>query len=395
MLRLMFALTLFAFTVLPYTSYAQFAASDEPAPVLDHGDYMVQNGAFQVSPEVVNIIAETLRPRLATWPDSISSSASGVRIAPYNDTRIDDARILRMNVAVRGAELQPSEAEMRQLWEVARKQLEAELNRITGEVAKSRRDRLQDELQRLEATRHSESDVTELIEQLAQRQAESAGAQGNFSQGLAEAFSKQRELKLRDAGLQARREAIERRIDEVRKVADESAAKDPVLAELEKLVEIRRRQLDAVQANHAVGRETASKVAEAEGELASSLVELARATNESAERASGGALRELNNELSKLLIETAEVEAQLKELEQILAEIRKNVREMALAMGEAENLKVKIKALRSRIAEEDARSNQLRREYEGQAPQSVTLRPLTVDKKEPAEPEASAPGASE
>ena len=67
-------------------------------------------------------------------------------------------------------------------------------------------------------------------------------------------------------------------------------------------------------------------------------------------------LREMNNELSNLLVESAEIEGQRKELEQIIAEIRKNVRDMALAMGEAENLKAKIQTLRGRLAEEDARS---------------------------------------
>ena len=186
-------------------------------------------------------------------------------------TKLNGAQFINLAVYVESIAIQPTETEMRQLWEVARKQLEAELNRVTGEVAEAQRKRLYDEIQRLEAQRESESNVTELIEQLADRQAESAGAEGNFSQGLAEAYSKQRELKLRDAGLQARREAIERRIDDLRKVADESAAKDPVLGELEKLVEIRRKQLDAVRAlMRTAGRGGLEfQLAEAEAELAS------------------------------------------------------------------------------------------------------------------------------
>jgi len=374
---------------------AQVGGADlESLPYTSFSKHIVLEGLHEITPKAASTVASSLGLILKA-PESFAPSAIAVSLA--DDGKLGDNAhfgILHINLFSKG---KPTDAQMRQLWEEARSQLESELNRITGEVAKGQERRLEDELQRLHRTQHSESDVTDLIEQLAELQAKSAGAEGNFSQGLAEAYSKQRELKLRDAGLQARRQAIELRIDELRKVADGSAAKDPVLAELEKLVEIRRRQLEAVRALHATASKggSAFQVAEAEGVLAAALVEWTKAKQDAAERAGGGHLRALNDELSKLLIEAAEVEGQRKELEQIIADIRNNVRDMALAMGEAENLKAKIQSLRGRLAEEDARINDLRREYEQLGPQPVTLRPLTVDKSDPSEPEASAPGASE
>jgi hypothetical protein len=380
----------------PYASHGQLALTDEPPPTLIHSNYVIEVGANAASPEVLNIIAASLRPRLPNWPKTLGSSETWVDNS-IQDADLNDARIYRLFVNVRSDELQPSDAEMHQLWEVARKQLEAELNRITGDVAKSQRDRLEVELQRLDATRHSEGDVTELIEQLAARQAASAGAEGNFSQGLAEVYSKQRELKLREAGLQARREAIERRIDQVRAEADASTQEDAIVKELAKVLEIREKTRQRLgQINDKTPQVVAQgELLEADAQLAQARIELLKAKRDVEDRAGGGHLRALNDELSKLLVESAEIEGQRKELEQIIAEIRKNVRETALAMGEAENLKVKIQTVRSRLAEEDARINDLRREYERLEPQSVTLRPLTVDKSDPSEPEASAPGASD
>jgi hypothetical protein len=348
-----------------------------------------------LSADAMNTVAHLLSPNLPEWPKDLRASAS-VGFAGKS-VELNGAHIRFLSVTTANEVLKPSEEDMIRLWEVARKQLEAELNRITGDVAKAQRKRLDSEIQQIEATQPMESDVTELIAQLAERQAESAGAEGNFSQGLAEAFSKQRELKLRDAGVRARREAIEHRIDELRKIADASAEADPILAELAKLVDIRRKQLDTVRTLNQLGKEggTGFQLSEAEGVLATALVEWTKAKQDAAERAGGGHLRALNDELSKLLVESAEIEGQRKELEKIIVDIRKDVRDMALAMGEAESLKAKIQTLRGRVAEEDARINDLRREYERQAPQSVTLRPLTVDKIEPSEPEASAPGASE
>src|SRR4029079_5298742 len=112
-----------------------------------------------------------------------------------------------------------------------------------------------------------------------------------------------RTLELDRVGVAARREAIERRIDEVRTAGAKSADADPVIAQLTKLLEIRENQLATVQKLYETGSAvTAAEVQEAQGHVAEAKIEVLKAQRAAGEDASGGILRELNNELSTLIV---------------------------------------------------------------------------------------------
>ena len=358
--------------------------------------HIVLENAQGLSSDLIGIIAGGLHPRLPDWPDSVPLSATSVDITAKIGSLGENGQIGQLYVNVAG-HLEPTDAEFRQLLEIARAQLEAELNRITQMVAETQRRRIRSDIDRLHAYGSPGDQIEELIEQLAEWQGKSAGAEGNFSEGVGEAFSKQRELQLRDAGLQARREAIERRIDETRATTDVSAKADAIVRELAKVVEIRektRQRLQEIIDNQA-GAITQGDLLEADAHLAQARIDLLKSERDAEERAGGGALRALNDELSKLLIESAEIDAQRKKLEQIISDIRSEFRDMARAIAQADSLKAQIKVLRKQQIDYDANIIDLKRQLDELAPQPVTLRPLTVDQRAADEPEASAPGASE
>jgi hypothetical protein len=129
-------------------------------------------------------------------------------------------------------------------------------------------------------------------------------------------------IELRLAGVHAREKALAEQIAKVGQQAIEAAEKDAVAAELARVVEIRERQLQAMQMKVEAGlipeRETADL---AEG-LAHARADLARYREHAVETAGGGALSKLNQQLIEMSVETAEMKATLAMLEMQMEEIR-------------------------------------------------------------------------
>jgi hypothetical protein len=395
MRRLIIASILLLTASHPGRSHGQFEAEPESkVRARRHDGYLVQVGAGEVSPMPLSIVTQSLKPMLPGWPKSYKTRVA----ASLEAAKLGSAQIVAMTVYVQPSDDPPADHEMRQVWEIARGQLEAELNRVTAMVGDAQQMRLHDEIARYESQREQlETEAAKLTEVLTQQQSESAGSETNFSKGIGDAFGMQRELQLRDAGLRARREAIELRIDKVRAQADASTQEDPIVSELAKVLEIRektRRRLGQVNEKtpHAV---TDGQLLEADAQLAQSRIEFLKAKRDVEDRAGGGVLRALNDELSKLLVESSEVEGQRKELESIIADLRKQVYDTARAAAEASKLQDQLQTLRGRQAAVDSQIGERQHTLSQATRDLIELRPLTVDESEPAEPEASAPGSSE
>jgi hypothetical protein len=176
-----------------------------------------------------------------------------------------------------------------------------------------------------------------------------------------------RELALNRVSAQARREAIELRIDELRKTAQEATDNDPLLAELERIEAIRERQLQATRDLNAAGQARISSLNDAETELARARVEVLKAKRAAMAEAEGGVLKELNNELSHLFVQLAEIDARTKALEASAADLRdatsvgstaaRDTRERRLAalqnrLAQLENDQAELEAQGPPVAEE-------------------------------------------
>jgi len=354
-------------------------------------NYIIVEGGQELSAPVMNIVAQSVSPRLPDWPEAAAgeSPVASVSISGEEGKLSDDARIYTLIVH---GERDPktSVAEMRKLWDVARSGLEAKLRRIQRIGRESQTQQLQKAIDELTGQQHELDAVSQkLREELAARRADSIGSETTLGQGLAEALSDQRELQLEDAGNRARREAIERRIDQLREQAEASSSDDPILEELEKLVDIREQQVATVRALHNVGGKggTDSSLRRAEGELAEARITLLTARRDAEERAGGGALRELNNELSRLMVQAAEIEGRQKELNSMIDNLRADLRQNIQAHAAAERIQQELETVRQRRSHIDARWFEKQRE-KAELPQSeISLRPLEPEEEESKPPQ--------
>jgi hypothetical protein len=376
----------------PCASHGQVVGADQPPQQHIYDAYIIVEGE-NASAGVLSVLAKTLHPLLPDWPKD-TNTRFGIAAGSIQGIKLNGAQIIHSSVYVEDSAIQPTEAEMRQLSDIARRQLEAELRRVLAISFEAQRKRLQDELQRHESERvRLSAEAAKLAEELADRQAASAGAErDDLAKAIAEALSNLRGLQIEDASIRARREAIEARIDELRMRA--GAQGDSVVDELEKIVKIREQAQQRLKELADAGQAAQAELAVADAELAEAKVQWVRARREGEDRIGGGALRELNNELSKLLIDAAEIDAQRKQLEQIVAELRSQVRDAARAAGETARLQDRVQQLRSEQVKNDAQISELRRKSAEQSQPEVSLRPLAAEAA-PGEPEASPPGASE
>ncbi len=248
--------------------------------------------------------------------------------AAFVSTADSELAIRALHVNVRrpedGSEL--DEAQMNQIWEEARRQLEEGLRRLQAtnrEISLKQRERgLQASRERVDAYRQQyDRDVAQLAEMTDNLD---GGSQQEMESQLSATLAELRQLRVRMVGLEARRLAIEQRIDELRKQASEAAVDDPVTAELRKIVDIREQRLVRLQSLSESGTSgvTTADVLEGEAQLADARINLLTAEQKATTRAEGEVLRELNNELSMLIVQAAEFEATIKTTNEIADDLR-------------------------------------------------------------------------
>jgi hypothetical protein len=128
------------------------------------------------------------------------------------------------------------------------------------------------------------------------------------------------QLEMSFATTEARREAIERQINQTRHEAARKMEEDSVSREMQNLVEMSQKHLEALARQVETGRLGATELAKARESLTRAKIELARRREELANSTGGSQLKEFNSELSSMAIDTAEKRAELEFLRQRLAE---------------------------------------------------------------------------
>jgi hypothetical protein len=130
------------------------------------------------------------------------------------------------------------------------------------------------------------------------------------------------DIELSLAGAQAREAALTEQIAKVGQQAIETVEKSAVANELNKIVELRQKELDYAARMYDAGKVSQSDLNGLQEELARARADLARYRESVSETAGAGLLAELNKELVTLSVETAQQEAQLVAIQQRLTEIR-------------------------------------------------------------------------
>lgn len=278
-----------------------------------------------------------------------------------------------------------SPVQMDAAWEAAR----AELETTTRSIQKLARD---------ERRKQTDRALQELAEHRAKLQAEveaaaallgekyAGGSRQHFEEAYAQTRQRQREIALSRISVEARREAIERRIDELRATASESKEDDPLIKEYRKIVDIREKQLEASRALHDENTISANELQQAEAEMAKARVELIKAVRSAEEQSAGPILRELNNELSRLVVQSAEVEAQLKMVEGMIGELGEQVAASRRAEAETHGIQQRLNAARQRLGQVEESFSNVEQNAASQPDAELTLHPL--DKELPVPPPA-------
>jgi hypothetical protein len=133
---------------------------------------------------------------------------------------------------------------------------------------------------------------------------------------------KRREQELTLTGQRARQDAISKAIAELTARIDERAAGDPVVAELQQVVEIRQRVLERMRARTNAGAGTVQEVDGAIESVAMSRAELAKSRAAAALNAGGDQIAKLNADLTQVSIDAAETRARAEVLVKQVEELR-------------------------------------------------------------------------
>lgn len=164
-------------------------------------------------------------------------------------------------------------------------------------------------------------------------------------------LQRQREELERDmVGRRARREALAEQIAKTAQAVQEQSGRNPIVAELSRIVELRERELQRIRQLYEKSAASTDDMAAAEEPLAHARAEVARAREEAAHMAGGGQLDDLNGQLINMTIEMAELEAKLQFVSRQLAQMEEG--DLPRLADEYERLELQID--RARRVFEDA-----------------------------------------
>jgi hypothetical protein len=271
--------------------------------------------------------------------------------------------------------LQLTKQEEQAVVDSGRKKIEAELQRMQRIAEQARSQRRGKELAELIKRQESVSkefdvDVARLGALQDQYFVSSAD---DIDKQRGQVGSRMRELEIQDAGISARRKAVEERIDRLRhETQTQGENESGIIAELERLMGIRDTQLKQMKALNEAGRTvSAGEVQEAEAALARARIDLLTAKRDAVESASGPALRELNNELSRLVIQAAENQGQRESVREMIRNLPSPDTQLQLSV-----LQKRSALLRQRLIELGENINKLGEGGASERP--ATLRPLAA-----------------
>jgi hypothetical protein len=271
--------------------------------------------------------------------------------------------------------LQLTKQEEQTLVDSGRRNIEAELQRMQRIAEQSRAQRRGKELAGLTKRRDAiskefDADVARLAALQDQYFVSSAD---DIDKQRGQVGSRMRELEIQDAGISARRKAVEERIDRLRhETQTQGENESGIIAELERLMGIRDTQLKQMKALNEAGRTvSAGEVQEAEAALARARIDLLTAKRDAVESASGPALRELNNELSRLVIQAAENQGQRESVREMIRNLPSPDTQLQLSV-----LQKRSALLRQRLIELGENIDKLGEGAVSEQP--ATLRPLAA-----------------
>lgn len=270
-----------------------------------------------------------------------------------------------------------SEEDGLRFWEAARQELEKRLRVVQRQTHEPSEQQWAEEQQRIE---QAYIEARQRLDGIAKAMmVETDGRDvAQLRNDLQQALGQQRQLHLQRIGVQARRRAIEARIDELREVAGKVVEDDPILREMQALVEIQEQRLAIMRTDspdirkfreivatlhrqiddylrlqkedwdreqdvkfqqlQQVLRDEEVRLADwsakaareepatpdyqlAKSQLVEARIALLKAQRDAAERAQGTVLAELNNELSTLIVEAAELDEKSKALKELVAQL--------------------------------------------------------------------------
>jgi hypothetical protein len=322
-------------------------------PDLDGSIYrreVLVEGANDLSRDVVAIIARTLSQRIQS---SVEADATnflvGLDLVPERASVSNDLQFWVLVISYRKPNGEDfDEKHVRELWDKAREQMEAALRQVQRTALDRRHAELDREHSRLNSVKNEyEQKANNAVAKLLVMDSNSSGTPEQTQQQLADTVNQLWQLKLDRISIAARREAIEQRIDYLRKLADESVDQDPVLAELQKIVDIREQQLAISKQlfESGAGQTSAGDVRQADAAVAEARIELLKAKRAAARDANGTVLAALNDELSKLFVQDAELKARGSALEEMVDGLQE--RASVVTRTDIERAEQDLKRLRS------------------------------------------------
>jgi hypothetical protein len=286
-----------------------------------------------------------------------------------------DASMGNFTIVVAGTTAFDDE-QLRTLWDEARQAMQKSLRivqqrTLAAQALQTTRQRDNLNLRRAQALRNLEQKIQQL-----ETLDGSSNSQEQIEQQLGAAVNLLRQIQLDRVGIDARRKAIDERIDYLRKFAEAETAVDPVITELRKIVAIREEQL--ANANELVKQRVTSRkeILPIDAELAQARIELFRAQRGAADQTAGAILQELNNDLSKLFVQDAELKARGDALENTVKEL--SARASVAVRTEIAGLQQSVKSLRERLAGIDDQAAELENKMPvpGADVGKITIRPL-------------------
>lgn len=296
-------------------------------------------------PEILRIVTKRVDKEFAANNSSAGISNVGLQFETSGGNPNPDRVIYRLTVYWRGSTL--NENDSRAVWNKARKELEKVLQTVQGRVHVSDVAEREAKLEQLKQRR--DVYTGEMHEFISHLTVLPDGSPEEARKELSATTAQLRQLQLEQIGVQARRNAIERRIDELRKLGDQGAADDPVVGELQKILAVREQQLARTRELREAHTISASDVQNAEAEFAEARIQLLKAQREATDRASGAALQQLNDELSTLMIQAAEFDEKIKATSEFVKELREQSGPRVWA--EVDMVKERMGRVRSLLAE--------------------------------------------
>ncbi len=134
-------------------------------------------------------------------------------------------------------------------------------------------------------------------------------------------------IEMETARLRARQSAIEMQIARItgQTLAEAKVQADPVIAELEQLVEMHAAQLTSMEKQYQAGRLGGDELADIKEKLTRARIDLAKRRQQSSLSAGGGQLTKYNNELADITIELVEKAAALRVISEQLGQTEQHL----------------------------------------------------------------------